>query len=604
MYRKAVPFIALMVLILAIAAGGSVFALSRGSTEPVSSGQALAPSPANAPLTKLMSFQGLLADSNGAPVNGQVQVTFRVHPTETGGAPVWEETQTISATDGLFTALLGGTTPLSPDIFPIDGERWMEIEVAGGGPMVPRLAVSRVPYAFSADRAADAGSVDGLDSTQFLRSDASAFFTIGTLSLDAGTTLDVNGTLRMDGPVTKGSTDLVPNLNADLLDGKDSSAFAPAGSAQTNVANALAPYLRPYTINAVATGAGRDNSMAIGTDGLPVISFRSSSALSNSLNVAHCDDPVCSSATITTLETAGTFSATGLYSSIAIGERGRPVISYQRRLSFGTDFLRLAYCDNIECTSATISFVDTGDRVGQYTSVAVQPDGHPVISYYDGGNSALKVADCNDAGCTTARLLTLDSGGGTTGLYTSIALGPEGTAAISYYNLSNGDLRMARCFSSNCHSGAAFGTVDSVGDVGRYSSIAFGAVGNPIIAYYDATNRDLKAVQWTAFNCTQGNATTVDSFGDVGEGTSIAIGADGLPIISYYDASNGNLKVARCDTSGCVPRLLRTVDRPGDVGERTSITIGEDGLPVISYYDATNFDVKVLHCARSACTVP
>lgn len=45
----------------------------------------------------------------------------------------------------------------------------------------------------------DAGTLDGLDSTQFLRSDTSDSFTAGTLTTDAGTTLDVNGAADFSG---------------------------------------------------------------------------------------------------------------------------------------------------------------------------------------------------------------------------------------------------------------------------------------------------------------------------------------------------------------------------------------------------------------------
>ena len=45
----------------------------------------------------------------------------------------------------------------------------------------------------------DAGTLDGLDSTQFLRSDTSDNFTSGTLTTDAGTTLDVNGDADFSG---------------------------------------------------------------------------------------------------------------------------------------------------------------------------------------------------------------------------------------------------------------------------------------------------------------------------------------------------------------------------------------------------------------------
>jgi len=32
---------------------------------------------------------------------------------------------------------------------------------------------------------------------------------------------------------------------------------------------------------------------------------------------------------------------------------------------------------------------------------------------------------------------------------------------------------------------------------------------------------------------------------------SLAIGADGLPVIAYYDVDNGDLKVAKCGNAAC-----------------------------------------------------
>src|SRR5437764_1364178 len=81
--------------------------------------------------------------------------------------------------------------------------------------------------------------------------------------------------------------------------------------------------------------------------------------------------------------------------------------------------------------------------------------------------------------------------------------------------------------------------------------------------------------------------TTVDSAGNVGRYTSIAI-LNGLPVISYYDFNNGDLKVARCGNTVCsVGNTITTVDSAGNVGQYTSIAI-LNGLPVISYYDGTN----------------
>jgi hypothetical protein len=134
-------------------------------------------------------------------------------------------------TDGLFNVPLGsgsisGPLPSLSQAFGNYSAIYMEAEVGPvGGPgevLCPRIRVVAAAYSLNADR------LDGTDSSAFMRSDASDTFTGTALTVDGGATLDVNGTLRMDGAVTKATTGLVANLNADLLDGLNASSFAGA----------------------------------------------------------------------------------------------------------------------------------------------------------------------------------------------------------------------------------------------------------------------------------------------------------------------------------------------------------------------------------------
>jgi hypothetical protein len=211
-------------------------------------------------------------------------------------------------------------------------------------------------------------------------------------------------------------------------------------------------------------------------------------------------------------------------------------------------------------------------------------------------------------GRTITSLSTLDNTG-TVGKYTSIAVGADGNPIISYWDVSGGALKVAACTNPTCTT-ATLSIVDNTGGVGSHTSITIGADANPIISYWDYNlpNASLKVAACTNPTCNQNisaaTLSTVDT-GNVGEYTSMTIGADANPIISYFDDANDELKVAACTNPTCNPTTslatLSTVDDTGDVGEYTSITIGADANPIISYYDDTNDELKVAACTNPTC---
>lgn len=74
--------------------------------------------------------------------------------------------------------------------------------------------------------------------------------------------------------------------------------------------------------------------------------------------------------------------------------------------------------------------------------------------------------------------------------------------------------------------------------------------------------------------------------------TSMVLGGDGNPIIAYCDVTNGDLKVADCANPACTAKTITSVDR-GHVGWYRSIVLDSDGFPIISYSELRTGSLKV-----------
>jgi len=282
----------------------------------------------------------------------------------------------------------------------------------------------------------------------------------------------------------------------------------------------------------------------------------------------------------------------GEFSSLALASGDKPVISY---LDTTNDDLKLAICDDASCSSSTIRTVDSSpDQVGSETSIALASGDKPVISYYDGTNGNLKLAICDDASCSSSTIRTVDSSSDQVGFFTSIALASGDKPVISYYDFTNKDLKLAACVDASCSS-STIRMVDSTADeVGEYTSIALASGDKPVISYFDNTNDDLKVALCHDPTCSSSSKRIVDSEGEIGQFTSVTILLGTRPVISYYDITNGDLKLAVCNDANCFSPIIRTVDTPNQVGSRnTSVELDSSNKPVISYADVTILDLKL-----------
>ena len=94
-----------------------------------------------------LSVQGTIQNFNGSAVdNGLYDVIFKLYTTDAGGTALWSETQSLSVTGGVYSALLGAVNPLT---VPFDQAYYLGITLPGGPELTPRSRLTSSPYALS-----------------------------------------------------------------------------------------------------------------------------------------------------------------------------------------------------------------------------------------------------------------------------------------------------------------------------------------------------------------------------------------------------------------------------------------------------------------------
>jgi len=161
------------------------------------------------------TYQGRLTE-NGTVANGLFDLQFALFAIDSGGVPLAGPSSQapVAVTNGLFQVVLDfGAANFD------GGNRWLQIGVRPNGSaspytvLVPRQPLTAAPYAITAATLSGALPDSHLSSNVVLANANPVFSGAVSFNPAAGA------------PFAVGSTNKVTNLNADLVDGLDSSAF-------------------------------------------------------------------------------------------------------------------------------------------------------------------------------------------------------------------------------------------------------------------------------------------------------------------------------------------------------------------------------------------
>ena len=147
-----------------------------------------------------LPVQGFLSDMDGVPVDGEVQVTFRLYDEEgrDNGTIAHEEVLSVFVAEGRFAVLVGSNTPIPDNLFREKRIRYLSVQIGEEPEMRPFFSLGSTPYAAHAgsaeyvavaERARDADSLGGHGPQAFQQTMHSHTCTNGIRKIDPDGTI-------------------------------------------------------------------------------------------------------------------------------------------------------------------------------------------------------------------------------------------------------------------------------------------------------------------------------------------------------------------------------------------------------------------------------
>ncbi len=171
------------------------------------------PSTSSGPVPRVINITGVFQPVDGQPLRSLETVTLAIYTDQTGGAPLWQETQNVVIdTKGRYAMLVGAASAEGiPETVLAAGAQWLGTTFNRQGEVEgPRVQLTSVPYAL---RAADADTLGGRPASAYL--------------------------LAPSGATTKGAT----SSATDTAQSKSAQSNATTEAIQTGTTNMVAKYV-------------------------------------------------------------------------------------------------------------------------------------------------------------------------------------------------------------------------------------------------------------------------------------------------------------------------------------------------------------------------
>ena len=293
-------------------------------------------------------------------------------------------------------------------------------------------------------------------------------------------------------------------------------------------------------------------------------------------------------------------------------------------------------------------------HTGPYSDVAAGPDGTIWVSAYAETYGDLVVAQATGGripdtswewvdGVPSGPVVVpgsmirggISDNGPNVGMYTSIAVGSDGTPMVTYFDVDRGALKFAAKVAgvwqiSDIEVGT--GSTDNVGDsvIGMYSSVTLDSTSRPGVAYLAHVNdstglhAEVRYAQaqntqpagpsdWQTWTVDTGivppDDPTNPNIYPLPEGLGLFIDSarnptNQAPVVAYYDRGAGELKLTKFDPSSNTfgtPVVLDGSSVDVDAGWSPSVKVDSTGVAHVAYVNATTGDDLDYVRPRAAC---